>query len=758
MAFDAQGPIEEMNGPGDDRAGAPNWHELLTRILRRKLAIVGTVLIVTGISVLWVTQLTPRYVAVAKIVIQHPFMVMVAGVHEAARSLGSDYYSMQTQAEILRSRALADRVVDRFGLVNDPMFNPALRPPSESLVDRFGLRDLVPASWLIAFRDLRGEPGTAEESEAEPSPVQQGRRVREQVIDNYLSRLSISFEAESRVIAVRFTAGDAETPARLANAAAEVYIDNQIRAVSEHAELAAAWLQDRAEALKRRIDGSARRLEEQRLKVGSVGVGGTEALAQQVAALTSLLIAVRAQRAVAEARYGQVQELLKAEDGIESAATVVDLPMLPRLRDRRAEVVRKIAELRTQVAADDPQLVNARTQARSIAREIETEVRNAVVKLGNAAELARLRETSLQHEVAALREEFAARTEAEITLRTLETELEASRKLYDIVLARLAGTDLEDAAEIKPYARIISYAAVPGAPALPRKGLTIGAALTASAILGILLALLIERLDSGFRNREQAEAVTGLTVLCTVPRLRSLRFGRTLPYEEVLKRPDSGFSESIRRLRTAISLSNIDRPPRTAIITSAVSGEGRSTTVLALGRTAAKLGERCMIIDGDLRNPSLHDAFGTPNDVGLTDYLSRDVPIEDLVQIDFESGAHYIPAGRAIALSAGLLASEKMRGLLYGLREVYDFVVIDTSPILTASDTQMLLRNGDATLFLIRWEKTRRKTALAGVRKLLDADANLAGLVLTHAPVEKRNVGVRDPAQSASVETAESVV
>ena len=149
-------------------------------------------------------------------------------------------------------------------------------------------------------------------------------------------------------------------------------------------------------------------------------------------------------------------------------------------------------------------------------------------------------------------------------------------------------------------------------------------------------------------------------------------------------------------------------------------GEGKSTTALALARTSAKHDQKTLIIDGDLRHPSLHRAFGVENDIGLIDYLSYDKPLEEIIQIDFRSGSHYILAGQAVPHSTDLLGSEKMRALIAALNEIYDLVVIDTPPVLALSDTLVLLRSVDKTVFLVQWEKTRRETAMAGENVMRD--------------------------------------
>ena len=739
MVHEIDTVAERPIGIDVDREESINLRDLLMTLWRRKLVIMGTALIVTGFTVLVVMQIVPLYVAEASVVVEPP-RTNVIDIESVAPGLSTDWFTQETQAAIIGSRVLAEKAVDRLGLVNHPLFNASLRPPKKDLLERLDLERFLPESWLAALHDFRqmAEADTAAVPGVELSVSEQRRLLREQVTDAYLGQLSIVPSDSSRVIFVRVTSPDAELAAKLANTAAQVYIDDQVASKSEQTELANAWLQDRAIELKRRVEGSARAMEEHRRRAGLIDVGGSSLLAQQLSELNSRLIVVRAERAESEARYDQVQKLIESEGGVESVAAVLDSSLIQRLREQETEVVRKIAELKTQLRESHPTMILARTELEDLVSKIASEVRKIIINQGSELEIARVRERNLAREIATLQAKLDSQTDAEIKLSALETELEANGKLYDTILARLKETGVQDSTLVQADARIISYATVPSGPSFPRKRLIVGSAFVASTVLGVLLVLLLEQLDSGFRGREQVEAATGVTVLGMVPRLRSGWFSSAEPHDDILDRPNTVLSEAFRTLRTALLLSNVDQPPRSVLITSSVPGEGKSTTALALARTAAKHSQKCLIIDGDMRHPSLHRAFGVDNDVGLIDYLSRDMPLEEIVQVDFKSGAHYILAGQTVPHSTDLLGSEKMRGLLAALSDVYDLVVVDTPPVLALSDTLVLLRSVDKTIFLVQWEKTRRETVIAGLRQVMDAGADLAGIVLTQVDLKRQ--------------------
>ena len=724
-----------------EEEGSLNLRDLLMTFWRRKLVIMGTSLIITGFAVLVVMQIVPLYVSQASIVIEPP-RTNVIDIESVSPGLSTDWFTQETQAAILGSRVLAEKVVDRLGLINEPSYNTALQPPKKSFYERLDLARFLPETWQAALQDFRDIAGMAEQGETAVAPalsdLEQRRRLREQVTNTYLGQLTIEPSGTSRVIFVRVTTPNAALAAKLANTAAQVYIDDQVASKSEQTELANAWLQDRAIELKKRVEASARAMETHRRKAGLADVNGSSLLSQQLAGLSSQQIAARATLAEAEARYEQVQDLIDEEGGVFSAAAVLQSPLIQNLRAQEAEVVRKIAELKTQLRDGHPTMILVRNELVDLSAKIAGEVRKIVRNQSGELKIARVRVSNLTGEIERLQSRLDSQTDAEITLAALQTELEANGKLYDTILARLKETGVQDASLVQADARIISYATVPASPSYPRKHMIVGSAFVASTILGILLVLLLEQLDSGFRSREQIEAATGVTVLGLVPRLRAGWFGVAEPHNDILDRPNTVLAESFRTLRTALLLSDVDNPPRTILVTSSVPGEGKSTTALSLVRTAAKHDQKALIIDADLRHPSLHRAFGVENDIGLIDYLSNDTPLEEIIQIDFRSGSHYILAGQSIPHSTDLLGSEKMRALIAALSEIYDLVVIDTPPVLALSDTLVLLRSVDKTVFLVQWEKTNRETALAGLRQVIDAGADLAGIVLAQVDLKRQ--------------------
>ena len=209
------------------------------------------------------------------------------------------------------------------------------------------------------------------------------------------------------------------------------------------------------------------------------------------------------------------------------------------------------------------------------------------------------------------------------------------------------------------------------------------------------------------------------------------------PHQIATAKPGSIYGEAVRTVRTALLLSDVERPPRTLLVTSSVPNEGKTATALSIVCQTSQSGQRCIVVDCDLRQSAIHVHLGAPNQLGLSDYLLGRARLEEVVEADTASKVHFIAAGARAPNPTDLLGSAQMRRLVKALSETYDLVILDTPPVLAVSDALVMVRHVDATLFLIRWEKTRRQAAMSGLKLTLEAGANLAGVVMTQVDVKR---------------------
>ncbi|MGE0722734.1 MAG: GumC family protein [Alphaproteobacteria bacterium] len=716
-----------------------NLRQLLNILRRRIVLILGIVVLVTGAVALGVNQIVPLYQAEAQVVVEGNRERLVK-IDSVVQGINPDYFTNETEAAIISSTEMAERVVRHLDLSKHPQFNPELAPPSRGAV-----AELRSAAWSWITGTVLVPLGLAAAPEAEePRPVlpaapeERERELVRYAVPTLLGGLRVVPSERSRVISIRFSSTDPQIAALAANGFADVYIKSQLSQKGEATDRAGDWLSTRVTELGQRVVEAERRHEDFRRKSGIIEVGGANILAQQIASLNTELVVARTKRAESEARFQQVQRLaVEARGGLESSAFVLDSSLIQNLRSQESGIQRKIAELRTQVRDQHPKMILAQSELADLRQKIAEEVQKIGASLGNELQIARVRESNLQNEVNRLQARVLEQNQSEVKLRALESEVRATKQLYETFLARLKETKVQEDAQ-QPDARIINRASVPGAPFYPRKNLAILTALLAAALLGVAVALLLEYLDSGFRSLSQLEQTTGVGTLGIVPLVKQPILRNRPLHEVLLERPHSVFSESIRTLRTGLMLSDVNRPPRSVLFTSSIPGEGKSSTTLALAMMAAKSGQRVIVLDCDLRHPNLHALLGVKNGKGLSDYLAGNSTLEDVIEIDTRSGVHYVTAGSRAPNPSDILGSAKMRALIQSLSRLYDLVALDTPPVMAVADALVLVRAVDKTVFLVRWAKTRRETVTAAMRMVLEAGADMPGTVMCQVDTTKQ--------------------
>lgn len=701
---------------------------LFSALLARKYMIGGIMVLGAGLGILYANQITPLYSADTTLLIEGT-QQKVVNIESVAQGLKPDYYTNETQAAVIRSRDLIGKVVDRLDLYDSPLFNPELAPPKAGMLD--ALKAIV-AGWF-------GGSARRHEKPLDPyagmTPAQKHAAQREALIDAFLGGLTVTPSQRALLVTVEYASTDPAMAAKAANTIAEVYIQQQLQRKNTVTQNASKWLAQRAGELRQKVIDSERRLEDYRRKSGIMEVQGLNLLREEIAKVNDDLIAARTKRVEAQARYQQVQKLLRSGDA-NTVAAVLDSPLIQRLREQEAQVLRKIAELRTRLRPGHPDMILANSELKDLDKKIQTEVHKIVVSLGNDLQIAQVRESSLASELKRLERQVEDQNEAAANLKALQTEVQANKQLFETVNARFKETSVVEEGLQQPDAHIISRATVPALPFYPQKHVIVAIALFFSAALGVGIAIILELLDSGFRNSEQLEEMTGLPTIGSVPRLSRADRDRW-PHQVISLRPESTYSEAVRSIRTALLLSDPDTAPRTLLITSSVSGEGKTSLSLSLASLAARSGQRVIAIDCDFRHPNLHLALDCSNTTGLSTYLTGQAELSDVVEIDPGTGLHFITAGARAPHPTDLLSSVRMHALLRRLETLYDVVILDAPPLLAVSDALVLVRAVDRVVYLVRWEKVRRETAVAGLRQLVDAGANIAGTVLTQIDLKK---------------------
>ncbi len=693
-----------------------NLRDFLRQLWRNRWLLFGTVFLLTSLSMLVIFQLTPKYKGEVLVLIVPP-KEKVVGIESLLAGSPYSADTLNSEIGIIRSRRVAGMVVDKLRLDLDPEFNPALGNSGGVL------------SWISSLLSSKSSDSY--------TPAERKARERVEIIDSLLRVLDVSVVTRSRLLTISIASPDARKAAKIANAVAESYLVVQLNAKFEATERATRWLGNRIISLRVASERSERAVELYRRKFGLVkGKDDTTIASAQITQVSSQLILARAKRAEAAARLSQIEKLLKSKRGIESAAEVLSSALIQRLRERESEVIGKMAELSAVFGRKHPKMLAVRAEMNDLRRKIRLEVRKIVQQVRNEVEVARVGEASLEKSLAELEKRSSRLNEKSIRLRTLERDAKANQTLLQTVLERFKEATAQKGIQ-SADARIISSAVVPTKPFFPKKSLLSSLAFLGSLAIAMGMVGLKESLDSVFRSAKQVEAMTGVPVLEMIPEIerKEAEGGNLANYID--NNPLSPFVEALRGLRLSLSLSDVDNPPKSILVTSSSPEEGKSALAFSLARVIASTPTKTVLMDCDLRRPSLHGYFEAKNAPGIVELLAGEVKLSDVLRRDEVSGLHFIPAGKSVPNPGNLLASEQMKLLLKALTDKYEMVIIDSPPMLSLNDARVLGPSVDAALFAVRWGDVRRETATNAVNKLIESGARVAGIALTRVVLKK---------------------
>jgi exopolysaccharide transport family protein len=690
---------------------------LMRVVLARLWTILGTIAIAMTLVTLVLLQMTPIYSASALIMVgQRENKVLDSEALLAG--LPTDTATIENQIQILRSWSLAERVVLKLNLTNDPEFNSKKEAAS-------WLSYLNPLSWFGSSREKIQVDGR------KPTTVEPA------ILRRFASQVTVTAQGRSSVIKVTFDSPDREKAAQIANAIADQYIVDQLETKFEAAKRTTDWLNERLGELAEKVRAAESAVEQYKAENDLTdGKGGSSLANEQLSELNGQIVLARSNLAEQEAKFKQVNALYKAGGGVDSIASVINSPLISTLRGQQAELLRKEAELATKYGDRHPSMIALRDEKKNLDAKIEEEVKRIIRNLGNEVSVAKARLSSLEGSLDEIQGTANVHGKASIKLRELEREAQANRTLYDTFQARFKATEDKDRIQT-PDARTIQPAAVPLEASFPNKPLIMGGTLIGAAVMGMLIALMLERLDNGFRIGPEVERLTRLSNLAVVPMLK----GERRVADKIVQKPLSVYSEAIRSVHAGLQLSNVDRPPKVIVVTSSMPNEGKTSLAVSLGRLASKGGARVLLIDGDLRHPSIAGQFSPrAPEAGLVEVLAGRLELGAVMHRDPISPLEFVPVAAPPANPADLLASQAMRTLITALRDHYDLIIIDAAPVLPVSDTRMLARLADKVVYVVQWDKTPREAVVGGLKLLRDANADIAGTVLTQADLRRHAI------------------
>lgn len=689
-------------GPEQAEGRLPIISQYLRIAFRWRWLIAGSIVLSLLIGFVVTLLATPQYVATTRLEINREGsrIVKVEGVTPETTVADQEFY--QTQYGLLRSVALAQRVARQLNLQNDRRFFEMLG--SQKKFDEF----------------------------AGPGGQQERLRLAGDLL---LKRLAINPIRLSRLVDVSWTGPDPALAARIANSWAAAFVQFNLERRFDATSYARTFLEQRLGQLRQKLEDSERQLVTfaSTQAIINIPVGGPDGnnktaersiTADTLAALNEELARASADRIRAESRLNH-----------SGGATVEGLTNLAigNLRQKRAEAASTYSQLLTQFKPDYPGVEAAAMQVRQLDQAIAREEARVSQSLRNSYQDATRREQELQQRVEGLKKTFLDQRRRSINYNILQREVDTNRELYDGLLQRYKEIGIAGGVG-ENNVSVVDVAAIPQKPSQPRPALNLLLSLIVGTLLGLGLAVLKEQIDESITDPTDVEGRVGLPLLGAVPRSKSDN-----PMAEI-QDPKSELVEAYHSVQTSLGFATDHGVPRTLAVTSTRPSEGKSTTAFALAYVLARNGSRVILCDGDMRSPSVHGSLGLGNDVGMSTFLSGGASLDKLIKHG-EHGFDVLTAGPQPPNAAELLRSDRFGLLLNELLSLYDYVIIDSPPVMGLADTPLIASHTEGTVFVVEAKGVKARLARVALGRLQQGRAHLLGTVLTKFEARDAHLG-----------------
>ena len=685
-------------------------------MLHKRRGIVITCLVVSVlVAVLYNYTTRPVYQATTQILIDRdtPDVLPNKELMDLVQA-GVDYY--QTQYQLLNSRSLAERTVERLGLqksselATGPMMNPwervqrLLGRPPRAIVDQDGM-PLSPT--VAAFR----------------------------------SRIDVDPIPGTRLVNLRFNAYDPRVAADAVNALASLYIEQSLEFRFTTSSDATGWLSDRLAEQRQKVEAAEKALQEYREKEGLIDHEERQGLVQQkLETLNGAVLDARTERIAKETLASQLSSLSPAQ--IESFPLVMGSETVQKLKNELVSLQRDEARMAETLGQRHPDMVRVRAQTKDVQEKLRAEVRNVARAADSDSRAARSREARLQANLDAVKSEAQDVSRKAIQLGVLRREVDTNRQIYQDLLTRTKQTGLET--ELKTTnIRVIEKAEAPRGPVSPKKTRNYQVAVVFGLLLGIGLGLLFESFDNTFKTPEDLKQHVAAPFLGMVPDVTAATSKEMMrglsPTLLISKNAASAVADAYRVLRTNLIFTSSETTGRARVVTSAGPGEGKTTTLANVAAALAYNGAKVLAIDADLRRPTLHQHFGLQKTPGLSDLIVGKSAASEAIQSTRIDGLQVLPCGYLPPNPAELLGSPMMKQVLEAVRSHYDWVLLDSPPILAMADAAVLCPQVEGVILLVAAETPTKPAVARAIDQIQSVGGKVLGVVLNKVNLQRNS-------------------
>lgn len=687
-------------------------------ILKRRNSFLTFFAVLVVVVTIGTLTTTPVYRATTRVLIdkESQNMVNLRDVYYYDPIYAEDYY--QTQYELIKSTAVAYKVVKNLNLDKRPEFNAAIKTKAGS--GALG-------GFLKLFGGGSGEVKNAPETASGDTLLGLARKVQ--------GSLRVEPVKNSRIVNISFEYPDPALAAALADGIADAYIEQVLDIKMGTAKQAVEWMTKKIDEQKTKLDESQRLLQDYIKDKDIIALETKDSVTpQKLQSLSSQLILAETKRRETEALYNQVRGMTQ---NLTEALTLPVIAGDPIIQSLRAEEIKKekdIIEMSKKFGEKHPQMIRMKEDLRGLREKMASETKRVITSIRNDYELSKAREASLRNLFAQGRGEALVLSEKSIQYGALKREVESNQQIYEALLKRIKETSLVE--EVKSFnIFIVDRAEAPKGPIKPRRFLNILLSIIVGALGGVGIAFFLEYLDNTFKTPEDIEGKLALPLLGIIPVIKTSDIHEGVVETVAHANRKSNISETYKALRTSLLLSSVD-PVGSFLVTSVIENEGKTTTATNLSITFSQLEKKVLLVDADMRKPKVHSVFGVDNSLGLSSFLTGQTTTEVIKESGIPN-LSIVTAGPLPPNPSELLSSKRMRDFLEAVAETFDVVIFDTPPIVTVTDTMILSDLVSGTVLVIRSGKTTFDVAQRGAKLLRDAKAKILGVVLNAMDTEK---------------------
>lgn len=711
-----------MNTPQQEVHLRDYWQVL---VKRRRIALIFFAVVVTVVTVYSLTA-TPVYQGTVQLMVdteRNQTLTFTEGGGAIIQSKDMAEY-FNTLKTIMESRIFADRVVRKMQLTTNPYFKELKRKGDGG----------VSTSLFGAVRSLLPGRGT-QTSQAPPY------RFREELdpalTDLVLANSSLQVGKKSNIFTINFTATSPSVAAAMANGIADAFVEHNLDMKVKPYRDAAEWLSARLVESKAKVGESETKLQRYKEGTGITSFESKESvLNQKLQELMTQQVQAEGKRQESEIKYRQIQSVIDKPELLATVPDIMNNLVVQGLRNDELALRKQITELSEKYGEKHPQIIKVKSQLETVRRNINLEARKMLNAARSDFEVARNREIGIQREIEGQKRQVLGLTRKAIDYNVIAGESGSNKQFYELLLKKMQEASLSSGMNVSNI-QIVDSAVAPDGPIKPKRAKNLLLAILVGLFGGISAAFFVEYMDDTVKSAEEVDRLLQLPLLDIVP-LNDPENGPLF----ILKDPRSTTAESYRTIRTGVMLSSLDnqQPLKTLLVTSAIPNEGKSTTATNLAIAMAQMGERVLLVDMDLRRHNLHDFFSVDNAVGISDVLIDPSRLGAAVREVPQAPNLYLMTGGSTAPNPSeLLASERLKQLLTGLRDRFDRIILDSPPLMAFSDSLVLSRLADGVVVVAWGGKTPRATIQHATGALQGVGARIVGMVLNRLDTRKHS-------------------